>query len=84
MLDLIDYKGKFEIAQDPSLFCDDPMSIDYKIGEISKKQILSELRNRFELSMYYGVPCYVGNDTEILRELEKLEKEYNLHLKSYD
>ena len=74
MYDLIDYKGKFDIIQDPSLFIDDPM--EYKCGEISKEDVFRQLPQRHDNSRYYGVPCYIGTDSEILRVVELLDKEY--------
>lgn len=56
---LIDYKGKFTIA------CDKLSELGYKVGTITRKELIKQAENRKVLADYYGVPAYIGNDEEL-------------------
>lgn len=73
---LIDYKGKFDIWQDQSYNLGDGW--DLERGVIDSDSLTdSDIEEQHELSRYYGVPAYMGDDKRINDKIEELDKLYN-------
>jgi len=66
---LIDYKGKFDIAQDE----DKLTAMDIVIGEIDKGRLIAESKARTEKARYYGVSAYFGSDEELNKIFNEAE-----------
>ena len=56
---LVDYKGKFTIAQDKL------RDLDYEVGKISKKDLIEQVEYRKSMARHYGVPAVITKDKEI-------------------
>ena len=63
---LLDYKGKYYVIQDKDYELE---YMDYSIGEISKKEVLRPefIKNHKANCRYYGIPCYYGQDKDMLK-----------------
>jgi len=69
MIKLVDYKGKHYIWQD-EVFDD---GFDYKMGEIDETKLTDwEIINHIKLSDYYGVPCYIGVNKDLMTRIDDL------------
>ena len=69
---LIDYKGgKHYVIQDNAF------EMDFVIGKITKEEALKPefVKGHMMSCIYYGIPCYCGDDPEMSAVYKELEEE---------
>ena len=72
MLNLIDYKGKFDIIQDKDI----EDGLDIVVGEISEEEAIKQAKGRVDCAIYYGVPAIITNNQNLKDIYQKLYDEW--------
>lgn len=73
-LKALDYKGKHFILQDENTEED---GMDFRLPYINTEFIVENdinLENHVAQCQYYGIPAYIGGDTDLHERIEKIYK----------
>lgn len=70
----IDYKGKHFIIQDEDMIHEMDTINPYVDAE---KVIAENLESHVADCMYYGIPAYIGKDTELKQKIQEIENVLN-------